>query len=518
MKSDQSATSADLTQYVRVIRRNWLAIVATIGICVGLAVIYTKLQTPKYQAVAQVRIPQQSSGQSVSRDQNITDVQTEVQVMQSDEVAVGAGRALKSSQPPRDLLANLTVTTPTEARVLAVSYSAESAQQARAGAQAFADAYIASKKSQAGAAKTLQMATLQAPIDRLNGEQAAAQRAADAAIPNSQQYRDASASVNRIASQLSTLQAQLAAAQAVSVDSGQVLSPAVLPKGPAGPKLPINMAIGLVGGLLLGLILAFTRDRFDEQVREVNDLEQVLDVPILASIPIFPGRTRRTRGRQAELVTLHAPEGPHADAFRRLRSSIQLALRSIGAHVVVVSSANAADGKSTVSSNLAISLAQAGARTCLVSGDVRRPKLEKLFQIYDQHGLTDVLNGSATLDDVLTEVGSLAFLPSGQVRTNPTDLLQSESMAEVVTKLRGQFEYVIIDTPPVLAVADVLGLVPMADAVLLVVSASETTGAEIQETQAQIAQAGGKIIGAVMNRSVTSTHRYDAYYRAANKD
>jgi capsular exopolysaccharide synthesis family protein len=266
----------------------------------------------------------------------------------------------------------------------------------------------------------------------------------------------------------------------------------------------------LLAGVVLGLILTFTRDRFDEQVREPADLQQVLSVPNLGSIPVLPDRHRK---RDTSLVTLHAPEGPHADAFRRLRSAVLLMMRANGAKIVAITSANAGEGKSTVAANLAVTLAQAGNSVCLVSADVRRPTLDQFFQVPGHTGLMDVLDGSVSLDDALVQVAGLALLTSGRPHANPTDLLQSVLMETTMTTLRANFDYTVVDTPPVLAVADVLGMATMLDVVLFVVSASETTEADITAAESELNNVGANITGAIMNRSMASTTRYKAYYR-----
>jgi len=216
-------------------------------------------------------------------------------------------------------------------------------------------------------------------------------------------------------------------------------------------------------------------------------------------------------------VTVLDPEGANADAFRRLRGAVLLTLRARDAKVLAITSANAREGKSTVSANLAVTMGQAGHRVCLMSADVRRPTLDQFFQVTGHTGLMDVLDGSVALDDAIVPVAGLSLLTSGRPHGNPTDLLQSKRMEQTMAALRGRFDYIVVDTPPVLAVADVLGMMSMLDVVILVVSASETTEADITAAQTELRHVGTEIAGAVMNRSLTSTQRYAAYYRPAEK-
>ncbi|MDX6325545.1 MAG: hypothetical protein QOK15_1899 [Nocardioidaceae bacterium] len=503
-----STTNADLTDYVRVIRRHWLLILGIIALTVALAVGYTTLLPKRYDSVAKVQIPD-PVGQS-SRDQTIADLQTEVQVMKSDEVAQGAAKVVKDGRSGTQLLSHLQVKTPTEARVMVVTFNGKSPVKARDGARAFADAYVAYKTAQANRRITQQVTALQPAIDSLTRQLATAQAAYNRAKPDSDAARSLNVTIGRLTTSLAQSQAQQDTARSQTIDGGQVLSPATLPTKTAGSGMITNVAIGLLAGIVLGLIVTFTRDRFDEQVRGVEDLQQVLSVPNLGSIPILPDRHRK---RDTSLVTLHAPEGPHADAFRRLRSAVLIMMRANGAKVVAITSANAGEGKSTVAANLAVTLAQAGNTVCLVSADVRRPTVDQFFQVPGHTGLMDVLDGSVSLDDALVEVAGLSLLTSGRPHATPTDLLQSASMENTMATLRATFDYTVVDTPPVLAVADVLGMATMLDAVMFVVSAAETTEADVAAAESELRNVGANITGAVMNRSELSTSRYKSYYR-----
>jgi len=505
-----TTANADLADYLRIIRRHWFLIFAVTALTVGLAVGYTKLSAKRYDSVAKVQIPQ-AVGQS-SRDQTIADLQTEVQVMKSDEVAARATQILKDGRSVTQLLSHLQVKTPTEALVLSVTYDGKTPLKARDGARAFADAYVGYKTAQAKSNISQQVGALQPAIGSLTKQLALAQAALNGVKADSDTARSLNVTIGRLTTNLAQSQAQQDTLRSQTIDGGRVLSPATLPTKTAGPGLLTNVAIGLLSGIVLGLILTFTRDRFDEQVRGAADLQQVLSVPNLGSIPILAGRHRK---RDTSLVTLHAPEGPDADAFRRLRSAVLLMMRANGAKVVAITSANAGEGKSTVAANLAVTLAQAGNSVCLVSADVRRPTVDQFFLVPDHTGLMDVLDGSVDLDHALVEVAGLSLLTSGQPHNAPTDLLQSVAMKNTIAALRASFDYTVIDTPPVLAVADVLGMATMLDAVIFVVSAAETTEADISAAEAELRNVGGNITGAVMNRSVISTSRYKSYYRPA---
>ena len=328
-----------------------------------------------------------------------------------------------------------------------ITYNGKTPVKAQKGAAAFGDAYVLYKTAQAKTDINGQVGALQPGINALTKQLSTAQTSLDRQDPNSGRARSLNVTIGRLTTNLAQLQAQQDTLRSQTVDGGQVLSPATLPTKTAGTGLLTNAAIGLLAGLVVGLILTFTRDRFDEQVREPADLQQVLSVPNLGSIPVLPDRHRK---RDTSLVTLHAPEGPHADAFRRLRSAVLLMIRANDAKIVAITSANAGEGKSTVAANLAVTLAQAGNSVCLVSADVRRPTLDQFFQVPGHTGLMDVLDGSVSLDEALVQVAGLSLLTSGRPHANPTDLLQSVLMETTMTSLRANFDYTVVDTPPVL--------------------------------------------------------------------
>lgn len=500
------AASNELSDYLRVVRRRWRLIAGVVAAFVVLGGVYSLARKPQYAAAAKVQIPS-PTGQ-VSRDQSNADVATELAVMKSQAVAQRAVDLLKSKSTADELSAKVQVTSPPDARVIIITFTAASATEAQRGAQAFADAYIAAKRDAAQRAIDDQTGKFQQTIDGyrrpLNDAQAALSAAKTQTETNAAQ-----AQINQLNTAVNNAQTEQSKVASTPVDPGSILQPAERPTGKAGSGLPTNLAIALFAGLAVGLGAAFVRERLDEQVHEPADIEEVLEVPNLGSIPRFP---ERFRARSTALVTVHAPEGGHADSFRRLRAALLVALRDHNAQVIAVTSPTAGDGKSTIAANLAVTLAQSGRSVVLISADVRRPSLEEFFELDDHMGMLDVLAGEATFDEAIVPVGRFPLMTSGRTHSNPTDLLQSAAMEKLLADARSRFDLVVIDTPPVLAVADVLGMVPMVDGVLLVVSVGQTTEADVVTARTELVQAGATILGAVVNRSASSTVRYDAYY------
>ncbi len=293
------------------------------------------------------------------------------------------------------------------------------------------------------------------------------------------------------------------------VDGGTIITPARVPQGPQPRGLVRILAASLAMGLLLGLGAAFVLDRLDTRVRGAADLDRTLGVPTLGSIPRFPEKHRHAATR---LVTVHAPSGAEADAFRRLRTSVLLAGQADGVRTLAITSAVADEGKTTVAANLAVALAQGGRRVILIGADLRRAGVEELFELPTAPGLSDLLLGRATIDDVEHRVGELTVVTRGSEVDTPTDLLGSETTARAILELGHGFDHVIVDTPPVLAVADVLVLAPALDATLMVVSLAQASTAQVTEAGTELSLAGARVLGAALNNDTDSRRRSAGAY------
>jgi capsular exopolysaccharide synthesis family protein len=348
------------------------------------------------------------------------------------------------------------------------------------------------------------VATFQGRIDSVMEGLAAQQQILDRAEEGSAEFQRADNAYDQLSNTLSDLTTEITEVQAGVVDGGTIITPARLPLDEQPRGLARTLAAAFAGGLLLGLGLAFVLDRLDTRVRGAADLQRTLGVDALGSIPVFPERHRHPG---TALVTVHAPNGPEADAFRRLRTSVLLSTRARGARTLAITSSVADEGKTTVAANLAVALAQGGRKVLLVSADMRRGGVEQLFDLPQAPGLSDLLLGHCTIDDVEKRVGDLVVITRGSAVDNPTDLLGSATTARAFEELAHGFDHVIVDTPPVLAVADVLVLAPLLDATLIVVSLAQATAAQVAEAGTELAMAGATVLGATLNNDADSSRR-----------
>jgi capsular exopolysaccharide synthesis family protein len=301
-----------------------------------------------------------------------------------------------------------------------------------------------------------------------------------------------------------------------------------VPLRPSRPNAPLNLVIGLAAGLVFGIGTAFARDHLDDSVKGHGDIEEFLHTPTLATIPNFDETAPRAalgmatvralvaRGRGAaadeaagpprppartELVVMRAPWSGVAEAFRSMRTAVLFAAPDDPPRVALVTSARPSEGKTVASLNLALVLAQSGARVVLVDADLRHPRAHAALGASNAVGLANVLLGEATLADVTQPVDDLPllFVPAGPPPPNPSELIGSARMRAALATLRETYDFVVIDTPPVLAVTDAVLLAREADGVILVVKGDETPRELVRRTRDRLIAAGGRLLGVVVN-------------------
>ncbi|NLY10171.1 MAG: CpsD/CapB family tyrosine-protein kinase [Firmicutes bacterium] len=224
--------------------------------------------------------------------------------------------------------------------------------------------------------------------------------------------------------------------------------------------------------------------------------------------------------RQSVIVVHDDPKSISSEAFRMLRTNLQYTSPDKELRSLIVTSAGAGEGKSTVSSNLAAAMAQSGIETCIVGCDVRKSTLHHIFGVPNAPGLTSVLVGQAKLEDAIlkTRVPGVSVLPSGPIPPNPSELLQSKTMKEVISDLKEKFEFLILDTPPVVAVADTLLLSRQVDGMILVVAANMVPKDVLLHAKALIDRANANLLGVVLNRVRAEDQRGYQYYYYYSSD
>ncbi len=309
---------------------------------------------------------------------------------------------------------------------------------------------------------------------------------------------------------------------------------ALPPDHPVRPKKLLNIGVGLLAGLMLGIMLVFAQEALDHTVKSMEEVESLLAIPALGMIPILRGSRKRTaygllggnrnNGPESSLhdVALAVAEHPSsvfAEAYRSLRTSILLSLADHPPKTLLVTSAVAGDGKTVTSLNLAMALAQRKGPVLLVDADLRKMGISKILKCDMRKGLSTVLTGGHAADDVLQPYSlmpNLWILPAGPTPPSPADLLLSEKMAALLEKLSERFEQIIIDSPPVMAVTDATILSRLVDGVVIVAQGSRTSKTSLLRTCRTLEAAGARILGFILNKFDFRNEGYYGYsYGAA---
>jgi len=294
-----------------------------------------------------------------------------------------------------------------------------------------------------------------------------------------------------------------------------------------GVGLRQKVMLGVLAGLFLSILTAFFLEYLDQTIKTSADIERALEVPVLGLIPLEPfpmpgGAPHNGRRRLSlPLVSLVSPEHPASEAYRTLRTNVTFVnAEQRRLQLIAVTSPGPGEGKSTTAANLAITLAQQGARTLLADADLRRPLVHRAFNLVQEPGLTDVLVGSARLREAVRPnvVPKLDVLPAGGLPPNPSELLGSDAMRHLLNQLREEYDTVIFDSPPTLAVTDATVLGASTDAVILVVRAGETDEVAAQRAIQQLRRVQARIAGTVLNGMRKERDRYYNYYSYYRND
>jgi len=313
----------------------------------------------------------------------------------------------------------------------------------------------------------------------------------------------------------------------------RIVDVARIPTGPIKPNMPRNIQLGIILGLACGIGLAFTLESLDTSIRSIEEIKTISTLPALGTIPLqSPGngslRKRLTtisaQPRESELpalVTYARPRSEAAEAYRSLRTSILLSSFGAPPKVILVTSALPQEGKTTVSANSALVLAQRGGRVLLIDADLRQPCVNKLFGFHSRGGLSTLLSGVDKVEDVMVpsaEVPNLWILPAGPVPPHPAELLGSTVMKEHLACWRHEFDHIIIDSPPCLTVTDSVVLSPEVDRVILVVRAKKTTKLALRQACELLVQVNARVMGIVLNALTWDSAESYYYYGGRYSD
>lgn len=469
-------------------RRNLLLLVICLVTVPAVALGYSLLQTKQYTASASLLFGTQSLESRLFGVESNNDPQreaaTNVKLVSVDQVSVRTAQAL--DQPgltASDVRDAVSVTPEGESDLIAIEATDESPELATRLANSFAGQYIAFSREEERAKVERALSLVEAKLDELRPF-------------------EAEGSAGEV---LTRRARQLEALAALQTGKAELAQPATVPSSPSSPRTTRNVALGILLGLLLGIGLALGREQFDRRLRDLEDVEEILRLPILGTIP--RSRAILDRGAGAEL----APTGAEGEAFRMLRASLHYFNVDRTVTSIVVTSAAPQDGKTTVAWNLALSEARAGTKVLYIEADLRRPTVATSLGLSDHDGLSLVLAGISQPTAALRNSHGLDLLTAGPLPPNPAELIESQRMTELLQWAEGEYERVVIDTPPSALVADAVPLFSQVGGIVVVVRLQKSPREPVEQLHDQLVNTGAPVLGIVVNGVEGPTDT--SYYR-----
>jgi capsular exopolysaccharide synthesis family protein len=497
-------TEANLRGYVQVLGRRIHWLLAVTVLCVAVAVSFSSVQSKRYSATSQLLVQPDSGNVPISGTQQTvspTDVLTELELVTSAPIEAAATKKLGFAP-------GVTATEVGQTNVIALTVAAPSPIQAAHEANTYANTFVSYQRTTAIDALASAEQQLQSQIQTIDNQ---VQALGGQTNPTAQ----TSATIGALTSQEAVLKEQLAQLQVTGAETPggvEVVSPAEVPTSPSSPKPLRDGILALVLGLVLGITAAFAAEYFDNKVYTKDQVERLTGgVPVLAMIPKVKGWNKSNR---PVVITEIDPFSPGTEAYRALRTSLQFAGHGGALKTILITSSSGSEGKTSTVVNLGVVLAKAGERVVVVGCDLRRPRIGTFLSRGETPGFTNVLMGQTALKTALQPVANtpgLAFLGTGPIPPNPAELLGSEKAAEIFRHLATGFDTVLIDSPPLLPVADAQVLSAYADAVLIVVSAGQTTEAEVSRAAELLTRVNARPTGIVLNKIVRRSGNAGGY-------
>lgn len=446
-----------LRAYLRILRERWKLVVAFTLASVGVAVLVTALTPKTYTATAQVYVASNGSGDALAQYQAAAFAQFQVStfaaIVDNPDVLAGVKRDLDLNLSDSDLKSKISASSPPAQSLVIIKATDGSPELAAAIANSAARSFTTVVQG----------------------------------------YATPQGSVNPTVKLV-------------------VTDPATAPGSPTTPNTVLNIALGVLLGLLIGASLAVARELLDNRVKGAEDLAKVAGAPTMGIIVEDPRTARHV------IATRAGTRNIRAENYRQLRANLQFANVDQHPRVIAVTSSVPTEGKTTVAINLASTLAEAGFSVCLVDADLRRPTVAKVLGLLSPVGLTSVLIHQIELSEAMQNAGSSFYvLTSGPTPPNPSEVLASSFVRDVIRSLLDKVDYVIIDTAPLLPVADGSEVAALADGTLLVARHGLTTDAHVKRASSTLARVDAKLLGVVLNRMPVKRgdNEYGyTYYRA----
>ena len=517
MNDETQGATAPLRQYLAVIRRRKWWLVAAIAVCVGLATAWSLRTTPLYAATAQLTYQKQADISSalmgtapyMSSYDIAQALATYATLMTSQDMRARAAREL-GLRPDASLGASVSSRTVTDTSILGIQAVSASASRAQTVANAYASAFMKWR--------------LEVTLQQYQKAQVIIQQ-------KLKEYTTAQAKTDPGYYSLNSRLQDLKVLESSATGNFELAAAAPLPTAPFTPKTKRNVVLGFLGGVLIGLIAAAMIEQLDVRVREQREVSEQLRLPIIGRLP----QLAKSVMRGHELVVLADPAGGSAEAFRMLRGNLDFLGIDASIKSILVTSCEQSEGKTSTVCNLAVTLARAGKKVVVVEADLRRPKVNAYFDLHGDAGLSSVVSGqtsaAAAMQSIAVDlpgaepggngdspqaeavgVGRLYVLTSGPLPPNPGEIVTSTRIKTLIDEFAAQADYVLVDSPPFLAVGDAAALASKVDGVIVIMKMGEITKTMLRDTAEFLEPLPCRKLGVVLTHLVTEGGPYSYHY------
>jgi uncharacterized protein involved in exopolysaccharide biosynthesis/Mrp family chromosome partitioning ATPase len=494
---EPSRPSSDLSHYLGAFRRHWwIALVAT-GAGLGGGAVLTQAMPKVYESSASVLVESvsQDTNAEGGRTKGTVNLDTEAQLVGSGAVALKAATLLRSAMSPIELAKSVSVQVPANTTVLVITFKADEARAAQAGSHAFAEAYLRNREETARSQLDKRIRSLNLKVRQLTTMLAGINAKLAAATKGSSAESNLQSLRNNSQNQLNSLTGRLNELTTTMVGGGSIISDSRLPEEPTSPNAWLNIGTGGMLGLLLGLGLAYLRERFDRRLVTPNDVRDRGRVPVLAALD-----DRST----PHFDDVLQPYGPGGRVFNRLRNEV-LASLDTDDQVIVVTGTSRGSASTLVAANLAAALARTGSDVVLIGAHlpdsmIDAAPLARMFGVSALPGLSDLLAGRVSLARALQRtprIPSLRVITTGGAAT-AAGLMQSQRLKDTLQTLRKQGGYVVIEAPSTSSSADAQSLASLADAAILAVELRRSKRPALVDATEQLRRVGTKLLGTVV--------------------
>ncbi len=518
-------------EYISIVRTRWRWLLAFSLLVPMLALAAQSVAPTNYRAISSVLLVEsaaQSALDSSSVNSGILSrrLENEISLALGVRVRAEAQSQLMGIDPDK-----LNVQAAPGSDVLQFDVTESSPERAADSANVWAQAYVEVKRQDAADSIGSALTALEARLAELTDERiqiraplTEAEKLAATAASSDEAVRrqiEADLLASSLEAQLSVIDARIVATagsisdleltgELASSGSAQVLEPAIPPVSSTKLSSLVTLALGLIIGVAMGFAAAVFSSRVDRKLNSVADVE-ALGLRVVGTVPEFPGE----RGDLAQAM-IRDPDGAVAGSYQRVRSALQFAILSGGHKTIVVTSAMVAEGKTSSSCNIAVGLAQSGKSVTLIDGDLRRPQVGLVFGIDPVPGLAECSRNFSGVKKAMRSVGvgnktSLRVMPAGRATSRPADILVSSGFDKALQAVQEISDIVIIDSPPILPVADALALSQKADAVVLVARRRRTLRSELAHAVQQLEQVNAEVLGVIF----VGVEQVQSYYQDA---